>query len=181
LTNSIPAPLQVLQNTRAEGSPRGILFLVLVIIIGALIAAFVFMLISTSTNTSKVVLDEQDKYSLYSNTVVRGLFTISTVRYANTELASCTQEQDYKRPVSMTLRFQAYNVPDSCEIFVNNKPLRSERRLEPDCRVSCDFQEFNRQFAIGDLDYRDSHLIKVCCDNICLQKRLESLCTIATS
>jgi len=152
------------------------MFIFVGVVLAGLIGALVFILLASSANTSKIVLDEQKGYGLYSNTVVRGLFSVVSVRFADRENASCTKADSYSRPAVMTMRFQTYEVPDSCSIFVNDKLLRTERRIEPDCRTACDFQEFKRQFSLGDFDYRDNHIIKVCCNDICLEQRLESLC-----
>jgi hypothetical protein len=180
LTKPTLEPFAALQNTskRAEGQPF-LAFVVIGVALLVLIAAIVFILIAASTNTSKKVLDDQKQYTLDSDSLVKGIFSISAVKYVDAENASCTQETSYQRPVLLSLRFSSYEVPDSCSIFLNGKLLRSERRLDPDCNSSCAFAEFTRQFSLGDLDYRDSHTVRVCCNTICLEKQLPTLCTNA--
>jgi hypothetical protein len=163
-----------------KGDGRAWLFIIVGVTFGGLIAMLVFFLLVSSTSTSRAVLEENDHYDIYSSTVVRGLFSIVSVRFADSENASCTKADDYLRPAIMTLQFQTYEVPETCSIFVNDRLYRTERRLEPDCRVACEGQQFNRQFSIGDFDYRDDHIIKVCCQQICLEKRLEGLCSAPT-
>ncbi len=175
-TQEPSAASQNSMNRRAEEPPRVMLFLIIALAGGILITLLVFVLISSSATTSKTVLDEQEKYGLYSNTVVRGLYTITAVRFADAEGASCTKSDNYQRTVIMSMRFQSYQVPDTCDVFVNSKYLRTERKLDPDCRTSCDFQEYTRQFTLGDLDYRDSHVIRVCCNDICVERQLAALC-----
>jgi hypothetical protein len=160
---------------QGEGQ-RLVLFLIVGPALLALIGFFVFVLLAGSTSTSKVVLDEQSKYGLYSNNVVRGLFSIPTLKYADPENASCTKADDYQRAAVLTLRFHTYQVPDSCTFFVNDRLLRTEGRLEPDCFVACEFEEFNRQFSLGTFDYRDDHSVRVCCNNICIEQELPGLC-----
>lgn len=153
--------------------------LVFAIVGGALlliISVIVLILIAASTNTSKSVLEQDRQFVFDSNVVVRGLFNVSALEFSDAESVSCGLADSYTRPVVLTLRFQSYQVPDSCSIFINNKLLRSERRLDPDCAGSCPFAEFSRQLSLGDVDYRDSHAVKVCCDAICLEKQLVGLC-----
>ncbi len=161
-----------------RGQSRAPILIVSGVIGASIIAMFVFIIFQLTTNTTKLVLDEQEEYTLSSSVVVKGLFSIVSARFADDEeAASCTMSDSYLRPAILTLRFRAYSTPESCSIFVDDHLLTTENRLEPDCRVSCGFEEFNRQFSIGEFDYRDQHTIKVCCDRICLEKALPSLCS----
>ena len=162
--------------THGQAQGRFILFIIVGIVLLSLIGALVFILLAASANTSKAVLAQQEDFSLESSMVVRGLFSISSLRYADNTNASCTLAESYKRPVVVTLRFHAYEAPESCSIFVNDGLLRTEKRLQPECKVSCGFEQYNKQFSLGEFDYRDSYTIKVCCNQICIQKPLLGLC-----
>lgn len=181
MTNSTPARREASQSRRSKRGEQHGLFIYVIVgaALLAIIAAIVLILIAGSTKTSKSVLDQERQYAFDSNVVVRGLFNISSLEFSESQSASCGLAESYQKPVIMTLRFQTYEVPDSCTIFINDKLLRSERRLDPDCIGGCPFQEFSRQFSLGEVDYRDSHMVKVCCNAICLQKELQGLCNQA--
>jgi hypothetical protein len=157
-------------------------FLFVTAAFAGLVAMIVFLVVMASTNTSKAVLQDQQDVDIYSGTVVQSLGTILNLRFVDTESASCIQGGDdpltpFQRPVTLTMRFRTNNVPDRCDVFVNGALAKSERRIEAECGASCPFAEFNRQFTIGLLDYRDTHTVRVCCDGICVERRLERLCT----
>jgi len=116
---------------------------------------------------------------MYSSTVVHSLGTILNMRYSDPETASCinaVSTGSFLRPVTMTMRFRTRSVPDRCDFFVNGALVKSERRIEADCSTTCPFSEFNRQFTLGSLDYRDNHAVRVCCDDICVEQTLERIC-----
>lgn len=141
-----------------------------------IICLLVAIILNISTKTTATVLTKQKDYTLSSTTVVKGLFAVSSLRYADVENASCTLADNYQRPVSLVLRMHAYEVPESCSLFVDQVLIRTERKLSPDCKESCDFTEFDRGISVGLADYRDDHVLRVCCNQICIEEILPSLC-----
>jgi hypothetical protein len=171
---------------RGEDQPRLLLFFFIIAAASGIIAIIIFLVVGVSTSTSKAVLEEQENRDVFSPDIVQSLGTILSLRYADSETASCiirapeVEELNtftpFIRTAILTMRFRTNNAPDRCDMFVNGILVTSERRIEADCGVHCPFTEFNRQFTIGELDYRDSHIIKVCCNDICVEKTLERLC-----
>jgi len=170
-----------MRTRKGEDQPRLLLFFFIAAAFSGLIAMIVVIVVMASTSTSKAVLADQESVGVYSGAVVRSLATITNLRYSDVETASClgtsTAPGSFQRPVTLTMRFRTGNIPNRCDIFVNNVLVTTERRIEPeDCGTTCPFTEFNRQFSIGELDYRDNHQFRVCCDGICVDKTLERLC-----
>lgn len=166
-------------NRRGDDQPRILLFVFIAAAFTGIIAMIIFLVVSASLNTSKAVLSDQENAQIYSSSVVSSLGTVLNLRYSDTETASCIRTDgpnDFQRPVTLTMRFKSNNVPDRCDFFVNGALTKSERRIETDCTTNCPFSEFNRQFSLGTLDYRDTHIVRVCCNDICVEKTLERIC-----
>lgn len=167
-------------DSHGEDRPRLLFFFFMAAAFTGVVAMIVFLVVAASTNTSEAVLNDQKNVNVYSGTVVQGLGTILNLRYADTETATCIGSGGlggFQRPATITMRFRTGTVPDRCDFFVNGALVKTERRIETDCGNSCPFSEFNRQFTLGSLDYRDDHAVRVCCNDICVEQALERLCT----
>lgn len=166
----------LLGSVRAEEKPRGAVTIAIITFGIVIVGILVYIMLTLSTKTSAQVLSQQREYTLTSTSVVKALFAMTSLKYADTENASCALAQDYERPASIVLRMKPYEVPESCSIFVDSVLVKTERRLEPDCTDACAFQEFDRGIAIGNVDYRDDHTVRVCCNSICVEDVLPGLC-----
>ncbi len=167
-------------NRRAEDQPRVLLFFFIVIVLAAVVATIVGVVVLASTNASKSVLSDQRDVSVYSQSIVQSHFSILSARYVDEETARCALGSEFTRPATLTVRFKTQLVPETCSLFVNGALLSSERRLEPECGRTCPFSEYNRQFSLRLNDYRDDHTVRVCCDDICVERTLQKLCSATT-
>ncbi len=175
--NSTPINLAQKNSPRSgEDQPRMLLFFFIAISLAAAVGVIVYIVLLASTNASKVVLNDEKDRGLYSSSVVQAHFSILSARYVDTENAACAIGTYFLRPATLTVRMKTILVPESCSIFINGRLLQTERRLEPDCGTSCSFSEFNRQFSLKENDYRDNQVVRVCCDDICIERQLEKLC-----
>lgn len=175
--NDMHPPGPPASGRRGEETSPLTMFLIVSAIAAAIIIIITFIVAATSTHTSQAVLQQQQDYSVYSSAVVQGLYTFVTVQYSDIANTSCTPGSDFQRPVMLVLRFTPNLVPDSCSFFVDGSLVTTQRNLDAECRGSCPFTDFDREFSLGDLDYRDSHQVRVCCDAICIEKTLPSACS----
>ena len=178
MNQQTPASKQVVPRSRTgEEQPRVVLFFFIVLALGTMIAVILSVIIMASTNASKAVLEDEKDRGLYSQSIVQAHFSILSARYVDTENASCHIGSEFLRPATLTVRFKTILTPESCSIFINGRLISTERRLAADCGRTCAFTEYNRQFSLRQNDYRDDQLIRVCCEDICVERTLEKLCS----
>ena len=113
-----------------------------------------------------------------SASVVKGLFAVRGVSYAQAPPACSAPFTD---DAYATLTMHYLNPPRSCEVFVNERLVSTQRSLRPSCIGECPNEEFDRTIHLGMLDVRDRHSVRVCCNDICVSEELSAVCPLSNS
>lgn len=135
-----------------------------------------FVISIGAKSTQNQVLRQADMTGLDSDFVRKGLFAIGQPAY-ETQNHSCVAP--FSDDAYATLVMDYHAVPRSCTVFVNGRLMRTERDLRPECIGECPYTDFDRTLYIGSLDTRDSHSVRVCCNDVCITKQLPAACVPA--
>ena len=133
-----------------------------------------FVLTSGAKQVQSATLAQSDAASLDSDAFNQGLFVLDQPSFF-TQDHSC--RAGFVDDVYVSVGMLYSNPPRMCSFFVNDRYVKSERNLQPSCVGSCPSGEFSRTFLVDALDVRDSHVVRVCCNDVCSQRRLEALCS----
>jgi len=139
-----------------------------------LMSSVLFFVVSIAAKQAQTeVFRQQEDLQLNNPLVTQGLFGVSTPDFAT--ITSCDAPPFMQEAyVNLVLRYR--EVPRSCTYWVNDRYVRTERDLAPSCIHECPVGEFSRTVALGEYDVRDNHVVKVCCNDICVERSLQSSC-----
>lgn len=141
----------------------------------ALMGAVLFFAVSGGAKAVQQQAIGQAQQSGLDNAFVsKGLFSLGNPSYAQVN-TSCSAP--FENDAYVTLVMHYLNTPRSCEVFVNDRLQQVRRDLRPSCIGSCPNEEFDRTLHIGLLDVRDNHEVRVCCNDVCVEKPLASVCS----
>lgn len=141
----------------------------------ALSAVLFFVLGNSAQQAQLVVFGQAAQSDLDNEFVTKGLFSLGEPSYADLNM-SCSSPYKNDAYVNVILQYNA--PPRSCEVFVNDRIIYVDRSLEPSCiGGSCQGEEYDRTFHLGEIDIRDDHSIQVCCNSRCITKEIDSVCS----
>ena len=103
----------------------------------------------------------------------KGLFGLGEPSYL-ANASACEEASVSEAYVTTVMQYHA--TPRSCDVFVNDAFKYTDRQLRPRCVGECPYEEFDKTFSLGVLDMRQSHEIRVCCNDICIRKELATVC-----
>ena len=140
-----------------------------------LMGSVLFFVVSHGAkHTQQQVLTQQSNLELTNPTVTRGLFSVATPSYAFEDV-SCSQPPFMQEAyVNLVLRYR--ETPRSCTFWVNDRYILTERDLAPSCVRECPVGEFSRTIPLGEHDVRDRHVVRICCNDICVEQPLRNIC-----
>lgn len=143
-----------------------------------LMGSVLFVVVSQGAQTAKQeVLAQQAELGLHSPTVQRGLFSFTTPTYAVQNVSCNTPPFMQEAYINLVLRYR--ETPRSCSYWVNDRYVRTDRELAPNCVRECPVGEFSRSTPLGEYDMRDLHKVRVCCNDICVEAALQPLCEVS--
>lgn len=138
-------------------------------------SSVLFVVVSQGANHARSeVLRQQEDLTLRSPIVTVGLFSVSTPEFS-ADGATCTQPP-FVQEAYMSLILQYRQIPRSCTYWVNEAYVRTDRDLAPNCVRECPVGEFSRTIPLGEHDIRDNHVVRVCCNDICVEHSLRQVC-----
>lgn len=132
-----------------------------------------FVVSAGAKNAQQQVLLTQEDRALSNDAVVKGIFSVGEPAF-QTAQHSCSVPFLDQAYVNVNMLY--LDPPRSCTLFVNDKYVKTDRDLKPDCIRECPAGEFARTYSLGFLDVRDSHEVRVCCNDICIEKALPKVC-----
>ena len=143
-----------------------------------LMGSVLFFVVSQGAKqTQQEVLAQQAEFSLTNPTVTRGLFTTTAPNYAF-EHRLCSEPPFVQEAyINLVLRYR--QTPRSCTFWVNDRYVQTVRDLAPSCIHECPVGEFSRTIPLGEHDIRDSHTVRICCNDICIEQTLRRGCEIS--
>ncbi len=151
---------------------------VLAFVIGlsvALMGSVLFFVVSQGAKTAQQeVLSQQEELTLTNPQVTRGLFTLSRPSFIDPAL-SCTSPP-FRDDAVVSAVFLYRQPPRSCTFWVNGAYIKTVRDLAPSCIHECPVGEFSRVFSLGAYDIRDPHVVRMCCNDICIEQSFERVC-----
>ncbi|MFT4250334.1 MAG: hypothetical protein ACMXYD_03160 [Candidatus Woesearchaeota archaeon] len=151
-----------------------VVFFIIAITLVVMGSVLFFVISSGAKGAQTVVLTQSESVSFDNDAVNKGLFTVGTPSFF-TQNHSC--RAGFMDDVYVSVSMLYSNPPRSCSFFVNDRYVRTQRDLQPSCVGSCPSGEFSRTFLIDELDVRDSHTLRVCCNDICTQRRIAAVCS----
>ncbi len=102
--------------------------------------------------------------------IERRVFGVLEPSYLDTQ---CTEDA-VDAYISILLQHPV--APRMCSVEVNAEMIRVERDLIPSCRGHCPAMEFTKTVHLGAIDPGKDHVIRICCDGVCSEKKLARAC-----
>lgn len=137
-----------------------------------------FVVSAGARQASDEIIAQQQDRSLSNPAITKAVFEIGLPGYAN-EPHACKVPFSEHAYINLVTTYQ--QVPSSCSAFVNQRHAGTHRDLRPDCIGQCPYEEFSRTLPLGELDVRDTHVVRICCGDICLEQVLAPLCSPSDS
>lgn len=151
-----------------------VLFFLIGIIIVLMGSVLFFVFSSGAKQAQLAVISDSEQNTLTNPSVNKGLFSFEQPQYSTLN-HSCSAPFVDDAYTSLIMQYET--APESCSLFVNSQLVKSMRNLRPDCRGQCPYEEFSLSTYIGSLDVRDNHEIRICCNDLCLDRVLAAQCS----
>lgn len=161
---------------------RGVLVAAVIVVILLMIAAITMLLMGISMKARDNVLNASDNMQLGKSSLFGQDFWLSDVHYFNRSLAEgnfnssieiCDREAEI---IIARAAFKNDRLPDSCEISVDNRPVKTIDTETLRCKTRCDGDETLLVVDLPAQPLRKEHEIALCCDTLCLTEILPSIC-----
>jgi len=157
-----------------------ILMVVLLLIVGMGSMAYILF---SSTIILPRLSNATESIGYYQSGSKVSFFDLGRIYYHSTDIVSNTTNKSRsicnttirKQIVIVEVIFNTSRIPDSCEIFVDNRVEKHVKLY--DLPYKATNQELKQVIDLKKQDIFVDHIIMVCCNNICLNQKLPAQCS----